>query len=31
MRGVWKYSARAEVDGAMAAEAELMATLRRKT
>jgi len=30
MRGIWKYAARAEVDGVMVAEAELMATLRRK-
>jgi 3-hydroxyacyl-[acyl-carrier-protein] dehydratase len=30
MRGIWKYTARAEVDGAMVAEAELMATLRDK-
>lgn len=28
MRGIWKYRARAEVDGELAAEAELMATLR---
>lgn len=28
MRGIWKYKARAEVDGELAAEAELMATLR---
>lgn len=28
MRGIWKYSGRAEVDGALVAEAELMATLR---
>ena len=27
-RGIWKYQARAYVDGAIAAEAELMATLR---
>lgn len=31
MRGIWKYTARAEVDGALVAEAELMATLRDKT
>ncbi len=30
MRGIWKYKGRAEVDGVMAAEAELMATLRDK-
>ena len=30
MRGIWKYTARAEVDGALAAEAEMMATLRDK-
>lgn len=30
MRGIWKYKGRAEVDGALAAEAELMATLRDK-
>jgi 3-hydroxyacyl-[acyl-carrier-protein] dehydratase len=30
MRGIWKYTGRAEVDGAMVAEAELMATLRDK-
>lgn len=30
MRGIWKYKARAEVDGALVAEAELMATLRDK-
>jgi 3-hydroxyacyl-[acyl-carrier-protein] dehydratase len=30
VRGIWKYAARAEVDGAMVAEAELMATLRDK-
>ncbi len=30
MRGIWKYTGRAEVDGVMAAEAELMATLRDK-
>jgi 3-hydroxyacyl-[acyl-carrier-protein] dehydratase len=30
MRGIWKYTGRAEVDGALAAEAELMATLRDK-
>lgn len=28
MRGIWKYRARAEVDGELVAEAELMATLR---
>lgn len=28
VRGIWKYQARALVDGAIAAEAELMATLR---
>jgi len=28
MRGIWKSTARAEVDGELAAEAELMATLR---
>ncbi|MEQ1662211.1 MAG: 3-hydroxyacyl-ACP dehydratase FabZ [Thiobacillus sp.] len=28
MRGIWKYTGRAEVDGALVAEAELMATLR---
>ena len=31
MRGIWKYTGRAEVDGVLAAEAELMATLRNKT
>lgn len=31
VRGIWKYSALAEVDGALVAEAELMATLRDKT
>lgn len=30
VRGIWKYKARAEVDGALVAEAELMATLRDK-
>jgi 3-hydroxyacyl-[acyl-carrier-protein] dehydratase len=30
MRGIWKYTGRAEVNGAMVAEAELMATLRDK-
>jgi 3-hydroxyacyl-[acyl-carrier-protein] dehydratase len=30
MRGIWKYKGRAEVDGVLAAEAELMATLRDK-
>ena len=30
MRGIWKYTARAEVDGALVAEAEMMATLRDK-
>ena len=30
VRGIWKYAARAEVDGVMVAEAELMATLRDK-
>jgi 3-hydroxyacyl-[acyl-carrier-protein] dehydratase len=30
MRGIWKYRGRAEVDGGMVAEAELMATLRDK-
>ncbi len=30
VRGIWKYTARAEVDGALVAEAELMATLRDK-
>ena len=30
MRGIWKYRARAEVEGELAAEAELMATLRDK-
>lgn len=28
VRGIWKYKAQAEVDGALVAEAELMATLR---
>lgn len=30
-RGIWKYACRAEVDGEVAAEAEIMATLRDKT
>lgn len=30
VRGIWKYKARADVDGALVAEAELMATLRDK-
>lgn len=30
MRGIWKYAVRAEVDGVLVAEAELMATLRDK-
>ena len=30
MRGIWKYKGRAEVDGVLVAEAELMATLRDK-
>lgn len=30
VRGIWKYKARAEVDGTLVAEAELMATLRDK-
>jgi 3-hydroxyacyl-[acyl-carrier-protein] dehydratase len=30
IRGIWKYKGRAEVDGQLAAEAELMATLRDK-
>jgi len=29
--GIWKYSARAEVDGRIAAEAELMCTMRSKS
>jgi 3-hydroxyacyl-[acyl-carrier-protein] dehydratase len=29
--GVWKYSAKAEVDGRVAAEAELMCTMRSKS
>lgn len=29
--GIWKYSARAEVDGRVAAEAELMCTVRSKS
>jgi 3-hydroxyacyl-[acyl-carrier-protein] dehydratase len=28
MRGIWKFGARAEVDGAVAAEAELMCTVK---
>ncbi len=28
MRGIWKYTGRAEVDGVLVAEADLMATLR---
>jgi 3-hydroxyacyl-[acyl-carrier-protein] dehydratase len=28
MRGIWKFKARAEVDGAVAAEAELMCTVK---
>ena len=28
IRGIWKFSARAEVDGAVAAEAELLCTLK---
>lgn len=28
MRGIWKYSTRAEVDGVLVAEAEMMAALR---
>jgi 3-hydroxyacyl-[acyl-carrier-protein] dehydratase len=28
MRGIWKYAARAEVDGELVAEAEMMAALR---
>jgi 3-hydroxyacyl-[acyl-carrier-protein] dehydratase len=28
MRGIWKFKARAEVDGATAAEAELMCTVK---
>lgn len=31
VRGIWKYKARADVDGALVAEAELMATLREKS
>lgn len=31
VRGIWKYKARADVDGALVAEAELMATLRDKS
>jgi 3-hydroxyacyl-[acyl-carrier-protein] dehydratase len=30
LRGIWKYTARVEVEGALVAEAELMATLRDK-
>jgi len=30
IRGIWKNTARAEVDGVLVAEAELMATLRDK-
>jgi len=30
MRGIWKYKGRAEVDGVLVAEADLMATLRDK-
>ena len=30
MRGIWKYKGRAEVDGMLVAEADLMATLRDK-
>jgi 3-hydroxyacyl-[acyl-carrier-protein] dehydratase len=30
-RGIWKYACRAEVDGEVAAEAEIMATLRDKS
>ncbi len=30
IRGIWKYTGRAEVGGALVAEAELMATLRDK-
>lgn len=30
MRGIWKYKAQAHVDGQLACEAELMATLRDK-
>jgi 3-hydroxyacyl-[acyl-carrier-protein] dehydratase len=30
MRGIWKYSGRAEVDGVLVAEADFMATLRDK-
>jgi len=29
MRNIWKFKARAEVDGALAAEADLMCTIRR--
>jgi 3-hydroxyacyl-[acyl-carrier-protein] dehydratase len=28
IRGIWKFSARAEVDGTVAAEAELLCTLK---
>ena len=31
LRGIWKFSATAEVDGAVVAEAELMCTLRDVT
>ncbi len=31
MRGLWKFSAVAEVDGQVAAEAEIMCTMREKT
>ena len=30
MRGMWKFSCKAEVDGQVAAEAELICTLRTK-
>jgi 3-hydroxyacyl-[acyl-carrier-protein] dehydratase len=30
LKGIWKYTTRAEVDGELAAEAEMMATLRDK-
>ena len=30
LRGIWKYKGHAEVEGAIVAEAELMATLRDK-
>jgi len=29
-RGLWKFSAKAEVDGLLAAEAEIMCTMRDK-